>query len=522
TSTPPVTTGLVVTQSPTGYMQVGASGYEIYITDSEGVSVSRLECTFTSSNSAVATVSQYGTITALASGTTTITVTHPTKGTGTIAITVSSTSNSATDDANKATYTRNTSLSTTSAVPGSTVTTYVQEYGTVGTKTIRVALLEQKCNSNAKIVSWAMPGTSGYNFTRGAVSTIAANYEASHLGWRVLGGINADQYTLGFGNGLGTDGKHPYHVQPYYPLIADGQKWFSNTWMDSGSGSAGNFVGYTNDGSVDQLVSVSAASAATALKLSVLDSSGVVVNKYTVNKFNSAPSTSEVSLYTGYYSDTSFGTYLPKSVSGTNVFVVGSADLAYCNNTSAYTNVSAAQNAFYGKGSITSKTTSATLNQRQFAIVSNNSTITSALAVGKKIIVQYEYTNATYNAFESGMGYHTVQRDGGVDGTVAGTYNTYGRPRSVVGRKADGTIVLMIIDDYNDSYGTTGYGINAICKLHNIVEAYQMDGGGSAQMAVRQSNGTFASVTRSADEATGANTGSQRAIMSALLFVVKA
>ncbi|MGI6710475.1 MAG: Ig-like domain-containing protein [Bacilli bacterium] len=522
-STPPTGT-LTITQSPAGTISVGATGYELFIKDSSGASISRLECTFTPSDSTIATVSSYGTISALKAGTTTITVTHPTKGTGTITVTIGSGGNpvnTATDDTGKATYTRDTSISSTSTVPGSTATTYIKEYGTVGTKTIRVSLLEQKCNSNAKIVSWVMQNSNGYRFTNGSVSSIAANYESTHPGWRVLGGINADQYTLGFGTGLGVDGKHPYHVQPYYPLIADGQKWFSRTWMASGSGSAGNFVGYTNDGSVDQLVSVNAANAGTTLKLSILNSNGTVANKYTVNKFNSSPASGEVALYTGYYSDTSLGTFLSKSVSGTNVFVVGSADLAYCNNTSAYTKVAATQNAFYGKGNITSKTTSATLASRQFAIVSNNSTVTSALAVGKKILVQYEYNDATYNAFESGMGYHTVQRNGGADQAVSGTYNTNNRPRSVVGRKADGTIVLMIIDDYNDSYGTTGYGINAICKLHGIVEAYQMDGGGSAQMAVRQSNGTFAGVTRSADEATGANTGSQRAIMSALLFVVK-
>ena len=521
-STPPVGT-LTITQSPTGTIAVGATGYELYIKDSDGNPVSRLDCTFTPSDSSIATVSSYGTISALKAGSTTITVTHPTKGTGTITVTVGSggsTGNTATDATGKATYTRNPSASTTITVPGSTATTYIKEYGTVGTKTIRVSILEQKCNSNAKVVSWAMPNSGGYGFTRGTISTIAANYETNHPGWRVLGGINADQYTLGFGTGLGVDGKHPYHSQPYYPFIADGQKWFSKTWMASGSGSVGNFVGYTNDGSVDQLISVNAASAATSLKLSILNANGTVASKYTVNKFNSSPASGEVALYTGYYSDTSLGTYLSKSVSGTNVFVVGSADLAYCNNTTAYTKVAHTQNAFYGKGTISSKTTSATLARSQFAIVSNNSTVTTALAVGKKILVQYEYTNSTYNAFESGMGYHTVQRDGGVDKAVVGDYNIYGRPRSVVGRKADGTIVLLIIDDYNDSYGTTGYGINAICKLHGIVEAYQMDGGGSAQM-VLQSNGTFAGVTRSADEKAGENTGSQRYVMSALLFVVK-
>ena len=81
---------LTITQSPTGTIAVGASGYQIYVNDSSGASISRLECTFSSSNSSVATVSSYGTISALANGTATITVTHPSKGTGSIVLTIGS------------------------------------------------------------------------------------------------------------------------------------------------------------------------------------------------------------------------------------------------------------------------------------------------------------------------------------------------------------------------------------------------------------------------------------------------
>ena len=85
-SVPTGTLNLV--QSPSGTIAIGASGYQITLTNSSGTSVSRLECTFTSSNSSIATVSIYGTISALANGTTTITATHPTYGSGTILLTV--------------------------------------------------------------------------------------------------------------------------------------------------------------------------------------------------------------------------------------------------------------------------------------------------------------------------------------------------------------------------------------------------------------------------------------------------
>ena len=90
TVTAPASGTLTVTQSPTGTIAVGGSGYQVYVTDSSGASVYRLECTFTSSASNIATVSAYGTISALASGTAKITVVHPTKGTGTITLTIGS------------------------------------------------------------------------------------------------------------------------------------------------------------------------------------------------------------------------------------------------------------------------------------------------------------------------------------------------------------------------------------------------------------------------------------------------
>ena len=94
-STPPVTppaTGLVITQSPSGTIQVGASGYQLYVKDTSGTSISRTECTFSSSNSGVATVSAYGTISALSGGSAKITVTHPSKGSGTITLTITGSS----------------------------------------------------------------------------------------------------------------------------------------------------------------------------------------------------------------------------------------------------------------------------------------------------------------------------------------------------------------------------------------------------------------------------------------------
>lgn len=87
----PIGGALIVKQNITGSIKIGETKYQILINDSSGNAISRLECTFVSANSSVATVSAYGTISALKAGTAKITVTHPTKGTGTIILTITGT-----------------------------------------------------------------------------------------------------------------------------------------------------------------------------------------------------------------------------------------------------------------------------------------------------------------------------------------------------------------------------------------------------------------------------------------------
>ena len=424
------------------------------------------------------------------------------------------------DDTKTSTYTATETSSRSVISKGSC--TYTSDYGTCEKKTIHVSILSQLCNEEkygTKVVSWAIKNSEGSGFTRGSVAKICEDYEKNHPGWIVLGGINSDQYTLGFGNGFGSNGKAPYSVQTYYPLIADGEKWFSNTWMANGEGSNGNFCGLYSDGRTDSLVKVSASTAATHLTCQILDDDKNVVATFPVDSLNG---TGETVVYSGFYSDTEFGTYIVKNDSGVsplNTYIIEKADLAYCNNSATYTNCgNNAQDAFFGVGTISKKSAVFELEKGQFAISTSNEELLKYLAVGVKIRCQYEYVDEEINAITDCVGFHTVQRDDNTDKAVSGSYNTNSRPRSVIGRTISGKIMLLVIDDYNNTYGVTGYGINAICKAYGIVEAYQMDGGGSAQMAIRNESGSFEPVTVCDDSSSIA---SQRSILTAVLFVMK-
>lgn len=386
------------------------------------------------------------------------------------------------------------------------------------TTDIAVNTIQGKMNPDSKVVTWSVKNNTNSGFVLSQLSTIAKDYEEKHPGWKVMGLINGDQFTLGRGTDLSAKGQDPYIYQTYYPYIADNEKLFSVT-ANAGSG---NFVGITNGN--DSLVKTSASlSNIAGLMLSVFNENGEVIKKFTVEKLNEEPGVNGTAIYSPYYTDTQ-GTIPDIEVTGENIFYVSNADLAYVSNTKVYKDIftgtkkaDSASDAFFGKGVISEITSKATVSKGQFAIKTNNTEILESLEVGTRVLAQFEYKDEANN-FESGIGFHAVQRDEGIDKAVSGTYNTNIRTRSVIGRKSDGTIVLMVVDDYQDSYGVTGYGINAILKSLGVVEAYQMDGGGSAQMFIRKGS-TFEPVTQSADYPQGSKT--QRSVLNAVLFVVR-
>ena len=67
---------------------------------------------------------------------------------------------------------------------------------------------------SSKLVTWSvLDGNKKY--TRQTLDKIAEDYEKTHPGWIVIGGINGDQYTTGFGSDIGA-GSAYFTPQTYY------------------------------------------------------------------------------------------------------------------------------------------------------------------------------------------------------------------------------------------------------------------------------------------------------------------
>lgn len=372
----------------------------------------------------------------------------------------------------------------------------------------------QKQTKDSKVVTWGVKKDSG-KLENANLPYIAIDYEANHKDWIVVGGVNADQYTTGFGTNVASSGKDFYSPQTYYPLICDYEGWFAVTAIPY---YGHNIAGFLQNGESDPIISGSASLNNGEIKLEglylyVLDEDGNRINKFEVNKFNESPKAYETALWTSFFNkDNEFDSITIKN----KCFAVIKAERAYPSNSIDYSEFKGENgyNAFFGKGKITKYEENVTIGYGDFAIETSNEDVLNALSEGVRILVQYEYEGVLGDV-ESATGYHTIQRLDGVDMPGVGDYNTSAYPRSVFGRTIDGDIVLLAVDGKAKAQGRTGtkhWETNAILNSLGVVEAYQMDGGGSVTAIIRNESGGFDVINNPAD-------GAARRVLTGLLLV---
>ena len=387
-----------------------------------------------------------------------------------------------------------------------------------------VYIMMQKSNASegVKVVTWG-----GYNenhsvstaLPRMTLAKIAEDYELNHPGWKVIGGINADQYCWGYGS-ESASGYDLLENRPYYTMKADGENWFSHHFM---GGNSTNLVGFLNDGDKQLVYNPSAAGSDPVFKLNLYDENNNFIAKYDVNDLN--PKSKVNGEYTYVYALTDTGnktTNLSRNnesksvdISSTNdLYIISDADKTWVSNSVDYSYFkgTGARNSFFGKGKIDAVSKSVTLDATQFAIETTNQELLSKIKQGCYVVCQYEIYGG-YEDCEAAIGWHTVQRLDGKDQNVSNSYNNRGYPRSVFGVTSDGKVAFITGNGTSKS-GLYAQEINAVCKAYDIKTAFQMDGGGSVTMIMRNSKGGFDTVNKPSD-------GSDRSIYNGLFFVVK-
>ena len=397
---------------------------------------------------------------------------------------------SATDPEEVSTYTP--TESTVKNIYGMTHTLAKAKTSTKGnSKGQLINVFEMKTDGvTSKLVTWAVQ-KNNYSYTRADIIEAAKDYEEKHPGWIVTGGINADQYFFKFGNQLGQDGSAICEPSPYYPMITDGEIRFTvNPYNNSG-----NVVGIKNDGSANSFAYPDRTTG--GYRLSIINEVGKELQTFVVNGVNRNAGSSETTvwcapLHTGYSNQAQ-----DKEIKTSNqLYLVENADLAYVSIDNSYGYPSGAPTSLFCKGTISNSTLKEyTVSLGQFAIETTNQEVINALKDGVKIKVEHLFGSDAMNNVDEAMGYHSVHMLNGVvqQESANAAYNTKAYSRAMLGKKSDGTYAL-ITADYVPGVGSNGLNFtecNAVACYYDVMDLYQMDGGGSVTALARQDDGTF-------------------------------
>lgn len=344
----------------------------------------------------------------------------------------------------------------------------------------QVNILEVPSNQTVKVTSWAI--LDGYKWSLTTVKGMINDYESKNPGWKVIAAINGDFFDIS-GNG-----NLPYQTSG--AVVSNGEFYKTST---------GGLVGFANDGSTNSLIGNKPAVRTDKMILSVYDEENNIIKDFPIDKINEAPSDGETAVYYAIYN--SDKKIVPIEVPQDGYFV-DKAIQALPNNAKD----------FYGLGVISSKTKK-TISTGQFAIVTNNDEVNELLDLDVKIRTQYKFVGDYENINDiSGAG-TTIMIDG--EDHPAGGINDRA-PRTVIGRREDGTIIMAVIDGRQSSKGMFGVDrteMGAIMSYYGAVEAFNLDGGGSSTMIIRK-NGEFVVMNSPSD-------GRERTDANAILIVVK-
>ena len=197
------------------------------------------------------------------------------------------------------------------------------------------------------------------------------------------------------------------------------------------------------------------------------------------------------------------------TVPATNSYIVSQPERGYATEPSK----------LYAKGIIDLLNQETALEIGQFAIVTENEELNSYLEAGVKVRIQQDVVGDYADCDNiSGCGVQLVV-DGGYN-TATDGMSDYRHPRTVIGRKADGTIVLATVDGRQSSsnmHGMTLMEMAATMQYYGCVNAWKFDGGGSATLVARDEMGYIQTINVPSD----AGDGTERRVGNAILMVVR-
>ncbi|MFA6889787.1 MAG: phosphodiester glycosidase family protein [Bacilli bacterium] len=338
--------------------------------------------------------------------------------------------------------------------------------------------------NQVSIVPWSKLGTSRWNMT--TLTSMAEDFEIDNPGYRVIAGINGDFFDISGNENLryATVGVH----------AALGHIYKSTNTPSA----TRNPIGFKNDGSLKPIIGNVPYEKTDKMILSIYNVQDEIIDEFMIDCVNQVPGALETAIYYANWNEN-------------NEIVPILAPQGYVLRNPSYA-LAFSSTDFYGFGQI-SHMESKLLEEGEFSIVTENPTLHEILQIGVKIRVQYEFSGAFAGVENvTGAGEPIIY-----DGQFQADTTTFGmarHPRTMIGSKADGSLVMCVVDGRQS--GMTGVSqpeMAAIMKHYGCVDAYNLDGGGSSTMIILQ-NGEF-EVTNSPSD------GRERSDSNCLLVVVK-
>lgn len=347
-------------------------------------------------------------------------------------------------------------------------------------------------NEEVKIVTWSQ-GTE-HGFRSSTVRYTAEDYEKKHPGWVVVAAVNGDFFQINStyeALGLMVQDGDVIRAHQQYQDSTPEQSDGVLGWDDENN----FYVGYPQ--------------VSTTLTLQIKDENGNYTNKYPITSFNSEVADTGITLIT---KDKKTAT----DFTGSTVYI-GTYELNRLSNA----------NKPFVKGQITECSTNIAkefVPMGKFYLASKDGSLDNISLDNAYVRCQYDIEGDWSNVTSAIRYYHILLMNG-KHKYYQDYYNykdSYGlsdKSRCVIGVKEDGSTVMMIADgrgkisgQYFDSMSY--FQVAEMMRIAGCKDVYQMDGGGSATLIVRNDRGYFEVINRPSD-------GSERSIGNAILFVMR-
>ena len=317
-------------------------------------------------------------------------------------------------------------------------------------------------SNDVKVVTYS--GSNQDKWKQMTTRQAAADWEKHNPGWIVVAGINGDFFE--------NSGATTY--QPTNNFMQGGDMYRA----EKSSASNRFTIGWKEDGSV--IVGDPAVSSDIYLRI-YDDNKEEMVQNVKINKVNTNPSASGITLYTkdakSTYDLTGYTVYdceyeICRISSGGYVFVKGTV----------------LETVTLGAGSVP--------GDNHFYLASKDGSLDGVISSGDYIKCEYVYEGAWSNV-QNSVGYIDQVLANGVpqhrESTDAFAYTSH--PRTLIGFREDGTTVFMVIEgrgkpaDYQ--VGVSHYESGQLLQAQGCVNGYNLDGGGSSTLIVRNNHGGF-------------------------------